>query len=79
MKKQLAARAEKEVHAKRIEILGEHTFRISSYGYMKHMGAKLFVPKAKKQEEIKKEKQKKERKVNKKFVGKFTRRVCSYY
>lgn len=80
VKKQLVARAEKEVHAKRIEILGEHTFRISPYGYMKHMGAKLFVPKSKKQEEKNKENhQKKEKKVNKKFVKKFTRRAFNYY
>lgn len=40
VKIQFALRVEKEVDTKRVELLGAHTFRISSYGYIKHMPSK---------------------------------------
>ena len=34
-------RIQTETNAKKVGILGEYTYRLSCYGYMKHMGAKL--------------------------------------
>lgn len=41
---QFAERVKREVDTKRVEVLGEHTFRISHYGYVKHWGSKWIVP-----------------------------------
>ena len=55
-----AQRVEKEVTAaKRVEILGEHTFVCNHYGYVKHMGSKLFKAMTKNEKLRKKEKKKK--------------------
>ena len=61
VKNQFAERAGIEVNAKHVGVLGEHTYRISCYGYVKHMGSKLNFPdmespklvKAKREEEKK--------------------------
>lgn len=44
VKNQFAERAGREVNVKHVGILGEYTFRISCYGYVKHMGSKLNFP-----------------------------------
>lgn len=44
VKEQFASRVEAERLTKYVGILGEYSFRISSYGYVKHMGAKLIFP-----------------------------------
>lgn len=67
VKQQFAERAGIAVNAKHVGILGAHTFKISCYGYVKHMGAKLVFPdmespklvKAKRKDEKKQQKNKK--------------------
>ena len=67
VKQQFAERAGIAVNAKHVGILGAHTFKISCYGYVKHMGAKLVFPdmespklvKVKRKEEKKQQKNKK--------------------
>lgn len=44
VKEQFANRVEREVWTKHVGVLGDYTFRLSSYGYIKHMGAKLIFP-----------------------------------
>lgn len=74
VKQQFAERVGLEVDAKQVGILGEYTFKISCYGYMKHMGAKLKFPemsspklvKAKKKAE-KKEKKKEKRTIKRNY------------
>ena len=41
-KEKFASRVEDAEVAERVEILGQHTFKVASYGYMKAMGAKLY-------------------------------------
>ena len=68
VKQKFAERAGIEVNAKQVGILGEYTFKISCYGYVKHMGAKLVFPdmespklvKAKRKEEKKQQKRQKQ-------------------
>ena len=80
VKNQFAERAGIEVNSKHVGVLGEYTYRISCYGYVKHMGSKLNFPdmespklvKAKKKEE-KKEKSK-SKKIKLPFVRKNYRR-----
>ena len=66
VKEEFANKVCEEVHAKRVEILGEHTFMISRYGYVKHMGSKL-ATKVKKCSKKAKESIKKNRKPKYKF------------
>lgn len=42
VKEQFAQRVENAKVAKRVEILGEHTIRVSRFGFIKAMGAKLY-------------------------------------
>lgn len=84
VKEKFAERVQKEVtNAKRVEILGEHTFRISPYGYIKQMGSKIIFLKSNKKEEEDKKKTKihKKEKNDKhnKQLPKFTKRVCYSY
>ena len=80
VKNQFAERVEKEVNTKRVGVLGEYTYRISCYGYVKHMGSKLNFPdmespklvKAKRKEE--KKNSKKQKKLKLPFVRKNHRR-----
>ena len=80
VKNQFAERAGREVNAKHVGILGEYTYRISCYGYVKHMGSKLNFPdmespklvKAKRKEEKKNSKKQKMLKLP--FVRKSYRR-----
>lgn len=66
VKDRFALRILEEVKPKRVEILGEHTFCVGQYGYMKHYGAKLdFKPP--KQSEKPKEKRKEKRQFFKKI------------
>ena len=68
VKEQFAERVGKEVFTKNIGILGEYTYRICCYGYMKHMGSKLIFPdleqsklvEARKKEDIKRTKKSKQ-------------------
>ena len=66
-KLQFAWRVEEEVKTKQVEILGEHTFRVSAYGYVKHMKSKLSPTsvrkEAKKEEKDQKPKKKKQPKL----------------
>lgn len=69
VKQQFGLRVQEEVRAKRVEILGEHTFTMNVYGYVKHSGSKWVVPTKTKKELEKlqrKMKSKKENKPNKK-------------
>lgn len=67
VKQQFAERVGIETNAKYVGILGAHTFKISCYGYVKHMSAKLVFPdmespklvKAKQKEERKQRKNRK--------------------
>lgn len=80
VKNQFAERVGIEVNAKHVGVLGEYTYRISCYGYVKHMGSKLNFPdmespklvKAKKKEE--KKNNKKQKKLKLPFVRKNYRR-----
>lgn len=56
VKEQFAWRVEEEVDPKRVEILGEHVFRVSYYGYVKHYGAKLYSSRKEKKEKLAKKK-----------------------
>ena len=53
VKEQFSERVSAEVKAKYVGILGEYTYRISCYGYVKHMGAKLVFPEMKSPELVK--------------------------
>lgn len=61
VKEEFAKKVCEEVRAKRVEILGEHTFMLSRYGYVKHMGSKI-ATKTKKCSKKEKESIKKKRK-----------------
>ena len=63
VKSRFALRIEKETNTKRVEILGDYTFRVCRYGYVKHMGAKFNIPKTK---FYKKKKERANKKANKK-------------
>lgn len=41
VKKQFAERVNHEVKTKNVGVLGEYTFKINCYGYVKHMGSKI--------------------------------------
>ena len=76
VKKQFAERAGIEVNAKHVGILGEYTYRVSCYGYVKHMGSKLKFPemqssklvKVKIKEDKKKERDKRKQQKKQSFV-----------
>jgi metallo-beta-lactamase family protein len=72
VKQMFAERVEREVKTKRVEILGEHTFRFCHHGYMKHMGAKLIFPENSETKHAKKEKKDKRFKLS--FVRKNRKR-----
>lgn len=77
VKEQFAERVSAEVNTKKVGILGEYTYRISCYGYVKHMGSKLNFPEMKSPELVKakkKEDKKQRKKLKRPFVGKNTRR-----
>ena len=77
VKEQFAERVSDEVNTKKVGILGEYTYRISHYGYVKHMGSKLNFPEMKSPELVKakrKEEKKQRKKLKRPFVGKNPRR-----
>ena len=77
VKEQFAERVRAEVNTKCVGILGEYTYRISCYGYVKHMGSKLNFPEMKSSQVMKtkkKEKQKQGKMIKIPFWGKRFRR-----
>lgn len=76
VKNQFAERAGLEVNAKHVGILGEYTYRISCYGYVKHMGSKLNFPdmESPKLVKAKRKEEKKNAKKQKRFKLPFVRK-----
>lgn len=74
VKEQFAIRVEKEVNTKYVGILGEYTFKVSHYGYMKHMGAKLNFPDMESPKLVKAKKKAEKRKKHKEPLVKRNRR-----
>lgn len=71
VKRIFAERIQKEIaKVKRVEILGKHTFVISSNGYVKHMGSKYKIMNDKKVKKAQKKKCKERQMYNKKFTHK---------
>ena len=69
VKDQFAQRVIEQVKTKHVGILGETTYRISCYGYVKHMGAKLKFPEMQSPKLVK-EKRKKERETKRRTIRK---------
>lgn len=76
VKQQFAERVGVETNAKYVGILGAHTFKISCYGYVKHMGAKLVFPdmESPKLVKAKRKEEKKNAKKHKRFKLPFVRK-----
>lgn len=77
VKEQFAERVSREVKAKKVGVLGAHTFKVSCYGYVKHMGSKIKFPDMESPKLVK-AKKKEDKKNNKKQKMQFVRRNSSY-
>lgn len=73
VKEQFAERVSHEVKTKKVGILGAHTFKVSCYGYVKHMGSKIKFPDMESPKLVK-AKKKEDKKNNKKQKMQFVRR-----
>lgn len=73
VKEQFAERVNHEVKTKKVGVLGAHTFKVSCYGYVKHMGSKIKFPDMESLKVVK-AKKKEDKKNNKKQKMQFVRR-----
>lgn len=73
VKEQFAERVSHEVKTKKVGVLGAHTFKVSCYGYVKHMGSKIKFPDMESPKLVK-AKKKEDKKNNKKQKMQFVRR-----